>query len=114
MRVILRSPGGGGVIWHVHCAGDPSEPGGGSFGMYIVRVILIPGFNFRPKGGGGVPVGFRGSRNFFRSNYFSGVHLLTKSRFACLFAHPCTTEASYVRAELGAPLTRVLLYMYMY
>ena len=23
--------------------------------MYIVRVILIPGLNFRPKGGGGGP-----------------------------------------------------------
>ena len=49
--------------------------GGGLLGMYIVRVILIPGFNFRPKGGGGgvgggVPRRFPRKPYFFRSKLF--------------------------------------------
>ena len=35
--------------------------------------------------------------------FFFFFNLLTRirSRFAHFFAHPCTTESSYVRAELG-------------
>ena len=72
--------------------------GGGALGTYIVRVILIPGFNFQSKGGPPVASVSEEAVIFFAPNYFSGVHLLTKSHFAHLFAHPCTTESSYVRA----------------
>ena len=83
--------------------------------MYIVRVILIhvPGFIFRPKGGGGSPVGFRGSRNFFRSKlFFRGPSTHKKSSFLPIPVQlsPATCMSAQSYNVGGSLLTRVLLY----